>query len=254
MNLNNQTPGNLLNANGTPYHKSSSAYLKVMLTLMFTCLLGTAMAQWRSHGNLTYGGGGNGASNFDSGLALSFGAAYDAPLGDFGQFFKPAVNYNVSLLNYFEDFTVGLTLGYHSYKPKDQISYDTGDATDGTTDVIDISVAYKNFKVYSAYLSGVYNINLADDFRVYLGANLGTYHTQSAFSYIVDDVETTSSTSQTQLYTAPKLGVTFPVSSSFGISVETKYNVFFAGSSADGSSFGSSVKTFSGGVNLNFKL
>lgn len=245
MNLNNQTPGSLLNANGNPYHKSSSAYLKVMLTLMFTCLLGTAMAQWRSHGNLTYGGGGGGATNFDSGLALSFGAAYDAPLGDFGQVFKPAINYNVSLLNYFEDFTVGLTLGYHSYKPKDDISNDTGDET---TDFFE----NKNFKVYSAYLSGVYNINLADDFRVFLGANLGTYHTQSAVSYIVDDIETTSSTSQTQLYTAPKLGVTFPVSSSFGISVEAKYNVFFAGSSADGSS--SSVKTFSGGVNLNFKL
>lgn len=239
--------------------KSSKNYLKFVLTIAFICLVGTVMAQRRSSRGLTYGGGGSGAANFDSGYSLSIGAAYDAPLGDFGTAFKPAINYNISLLRYFDDFTVGLTLGYHSYKPKDLIfddaSDDTGDVPDdGTGDVISIDVAYKNFNVYSAYLSGAYNINLADDFRVYLGANLGTYYTHTAFVIADETGESTFTTNQQQLYAAPKLGVTFPVSSNLGISIETKYNVFFAGSSADGSGFGSSVKSFSGGVSLNFKL
>lgn len=234
--------------------KSSKTYLKLALTVTFICLVGTVMAQRRSSRGLTYGGGGNGAANFDSGYAFSIGAAYDAPLGDFGQSYKPAINYNIGLQRYFDDFTVGLTLGYHSYKPKDLIFDDTSDDEGGVLDDGTGGFTFKNFSVYSAYLSGAYNINLADDFRVYLGANLGTYYTHTAFVIADETGETTYTTNQQQLYAAPKLGVTFPVSSSLGISIETKYNVFFAGSSADGSGFGSSVKSFSGGVSLNFKL
>lgn len=224
---------------------------KLLFAFVLISCFSTVMAQRRSHAALTYGGGGNGGTNFNDGWAIGFGTAYDVPQGNLSYSYKPTINFNTSVYRYFGAITTSASLGYHSYKPKEDAFYEYND--DGS---LSYTSTLSNFRVFSFYLGAAYNIDVADNFRVYGGVNIGAYYTHYAISYDVTGYESGSSTlSQQEAYLAPKLGIIFPLSSSVGISMESKYNFFSpTGNSNQDASVGTVFRSFSAGAELVIKF
>lgn len=221
------------------------SYLKASFILIFMCLWGTSMAQRRSHAAMLYGGGGGG-SNFDSGYGIVLGVAYDAPLGNLKGVYKPAADYSLGVVHFMDKFTASITLGYHAYKPKD----DLGDA-DG---VENTSPVYSNYKVYSAYAGLVYNLNLSEGARLYGGANLGLYNTHYTYTFVVNNDSFIADLQQQNFYMAPRLGVIFALTNNIGLSFESKYNFFAPIGKSEAESSGTFYTAVAGQVALTYKF
>lgn len=220
-------------------------YFKPVFIWVFVCFLGTAMAQRRSHAALTYGGGDNG-SNFDSGYGIVFGVGYDAPLGNLKNVYKPATNYSIGVSSFMSDITVSLTLGYHAYKPKDDL------VTSG--DVENISTIFSDYRVYSAYAGVVYNLNLSDDMRLYGGGNIGLYSTHYAFSSTDNVGEFIVDLRERDIYLAPRLGFIFALTNNIGLSLESKYNFFAPTGKSDYDSAGTFYTSVAAQAAITFKF
>ncbi|WP_221284649.1 outer membrane protein [Mucilaginibacter sp. SP1R1] len=238
---------------------TKAAFLfKVILIGAFICCSVTAMAQRRSHAALTYGGGGGG-TNFDSGYGVTFGFGVDAPLGNLKDVYKAAPAYDLSVVRFLGDFTVGLNLGYHVYKPKDDVA-SAGDITidgnaDGTVTVDNGTTVFSNYKVYSAYASAVYNVDLSDDTRLYGGANIGLYVTHYAFAFTTDDGNyAVAELRDRNIYLAPRLGVIFALTENIGLSFDARYNFFAPTSNTQYESSGSFYTSMAGQVGLTYKF
>jgi hypothetical protein len=210
----------------------------------------------RSNGGLTYGGnsGGSGGSGggFGSTWAISLSGGYDVPTGDLGTTFKAAPTFSFSVLRNYGDFTFNTTIGYVSYKPKmDTVYFYGNDPTQGY-------VQYGNFSALEIYAGAAYNIQVSDNAKVYIGANIGTYY--NFFSYTSNDGQgniSTSNTTEGQSYVAPKLGVDFMVSDNISIGLEAKYNFMLSSDSGTGDAYDSGYsttvnKSFSGNVALTY--
>jgi hypothetical protein len=221
MNLDQLNSRNLDVRSSTACFKRAASYLKTVFILMFVCCFGTAMAQHRSHEALTYGGG-SGGSNFDSGYGITFGAGIDAPLGNLKSIYKPAVDYSLGVTHFMGNFTVSLNLGYHNYKPKD----DVVSQTDIAVDDVPVTI-FSNYKVYSGYAGIAYNVDLSENARLYGGANIGGYHTHYAYLLVDPNGDYVSANLRNiNFYIAPRLGVMFAATNHVGISLEAKYNFF----------------------------
>ena len=212
----------------------------------------------RSNGGLTYGGnsggsgGGNGSGGFGSTWAISLSGGYDVPTGDFGTTYKAAPTFSFSVLRNYGDFTFNTTIGYASYKPKFDTIYVYGnDPTQGY-------VQYGHFNSLEIYVGAAYNFQVADNAKLYLGVNLGTYY--DFFSYSSNDGAgdiSSYNADQSQSYVAPKIGVDFMVSDNLSLGVEAKYNFMLSSDSGSGDAFDSGYsttvnKSFSGNVALTY--
>jgi len=226
MNLGQFNPGNLI-AISTKACFSKKLYIKIIFILAFACFFSTAMAQHRSRAALTYGGGSNGTEGFDSGYGITFGVGYDAPLGYLKDIYKPAVAYNLGVLRFLGNFTVGLNLGYHAYKPKDGLITVEVDGSGADPQVTDYTSIFSKLKVYEGYASAVYNVEVADGVKLNGGVNLGGYYTENIIPYFTSD-ETVVPLEQhlRNFYVAPRLGVLFLVTDQVGISLDASYNFF----------------------------
>ncbi|WP_343111968.1 hypothetical protein [Mucilaginibacter sp.] len=186
------------------------------------------MAQHRSTAALTYGGGSNGGGDFESGYGITFGLGYDLPLGYLKDIYKPAVSYNLGVSRFLGDFTVGLNVGYHAYKPKDgliSVEVDNGQNVDQQT--IDYTGIFSKFKVFEGYASAVYNVDVADGVKINCGLNLGGYYTENIIPYFTSD-ETVVPLEQhlRNFYVAPRLGAVFMLSDQIALTLDGKYNFF----------------------------
>jgi hypothetical protein len=229
MNLDRHNPRtNGFRALGT--HSFSMAHcFKPFFILVFTCFLGTAMAQRRSHEALTWGGGGGGASNFESGYAVSLGLGVDAPMNYLKDIYKPSITYGVGVMRFMGKFTLSLNASYYNYKPK--AAYDQSIILNETGEVTNADGAYpfifSDYTVWTGYLSAVYNIDIADGARFYGGVNLGGYYTQYAFiNFDPNALDPAANLRTKNFYVAPRLGLIFTVADHIGLSLNSSYNFY----------------------------
>lgn len=185
----------------------------------------------------------------DSDFGISIGADYDAPVGNLSYTFKPTFNYNLSVLRHYDNFTMNLTLGYHSYKAKQDTFYYQVSATDYGT------VTYQPFTAYSLYLGLAYDLPVNDQLKVYGGINLGAYYVHFAFhssDLVLNDNENFY---EQELYFAPKVGFTYMLSDNIGVGIEGKYN-FFAptGKKIDNDRVGTLYNSYAAGVRLTYNF
>jgi hypothetical protein len=202
----------------------------------------TANAQYRQRDALTYGGGGNGGPD-PNGWGISFSAGYDGPTGDMRSYYSGAPAYSFSILKNWNGFTFNGTVGYVSYKPKQDTSYIDVDGTQVGY------VKYDNYNSLEFFVGGAYNIPAADIANLYIGLNVGAY--DNSFKYEVNTLEgnTSASTSGMMGLVAPKIGLNFMISSHFTFGIEGRYNFQFGSSKANADTDGygysaQSVKTY----------
>lgn len=202
--------------------KKSAICFRLFLIVILFCCFNAAMAQHHSSRALTYGGGGSGAVNFSDGWGIAAGTGVDIPQGNFNYTFKPAINFNASVYRFLGPFTANLSLGYMNFKPDEYLISEEVEGTGSTANTY-----YADMPVIAAYGGAAYNIDVADNFRVYGGVNLGVYFTDFAVGYEIDGIEPFVYDKWSQsLYYAPKVGVIFPITPKLGISIESKYNFF----------------------------
>lgn len=217
-----------------PPRRFARKFIPVIIVLiLFSCL--SAKAQYYNHSDSEYG--------------VSIGADYDAPVGNLSYTFKPAINYNLSVLRHYDDFTMNLTLGYHAYKAKQDTFYYQVTATDYGT------VTYKPFTVYSIYVGLSYDLPVNDQLKVYGGINLGAYYVHFAFHSFDLFVDDNENLNEEELYLAPKIGFTYMVNDNVGIGLEGKYNLFApTGDSQYNSRVGTLYNSYAAGIRLTYNF
>jgi hypothetical protein len=207
----------------------------------------------RNSQGLTYGDGGGGYGDKSSALSLNVG--YDIPEGYMSSSFKAAPTFSLSYLQNYSAFTFNATIGYVSYKPKyDTVAFIDGDPADGY-------FQYGHFNSLEFYTGAAYNVPITDNAKFYFGLDIGTY--LNFFKYSINDGEgdiNTYSTTYSQQFVAPKLGVDFMVSDNVSLGLQAKYNFIFSGpQSSDIANENYDVdytalayKTFSGHITITY--
>ncbi len=161
-------------------------------------------------------------AQYDVKYAIAIGTDYDAPVGNFSYTFKPATNCNLSFTGNSGNITGSVNFGYHNYKTKqDTFYYQVSDTEYGR-------VHYQNFPVYSFYLGWVYNLELTEKLKVYGGINLGLYYTHFVFQARDFIGGSNTDLHEEDVYFAPRLGFSYPLTENVGIGIESKYNFFCA--------------------------
>ncbi|WP_207420302.1 hypothetical protein [Desertivirga brevis] len=152
---------------------------------------------------------------------LQVGADYDTPVGDFAYTFKPTKAYHLDLLwySYEKDNTINFTIGTNTFTPKEEIFYflTNSDQGYGTT-------VYSDYKIFSAYMGWMRNLNLAERLKLGLGFNFGAY-----FSHYTTESNGGGSSSDigdTNVYLAAKSGFSFDLSDHLQLNLQAKYNAF----------------------------
>jgi hypothetical protein len=230
--------------------KNFSTCFKLFFIVIMLCFVDEAVAQRRSTRALTYGGGGSGAVNFSDGWGASLGTGVDIPQGGFNDTFKPAINFNANLYRFLGPFTASLSVGYMNFKPDAYFLSETVESTGANANTY-----YADMPVISAYAGAAYNIDIADNFRVYGGVNLGVYFTDFAVAYEIDGFDPFIYDKWSQsLYYAPKVGVIFPITPKLGVSIESKYNFFSQKITLGGASASTNWNSLSLGAELVFKF
>jgi hypothetical protein len=230
--------------------------LTTLIILLYTSvnaqMYSATDAPKRSNGGLTYGADDGGNGGFGGTWAISLSGGYDVPTGNLGTTYKAAPTFSFSVLRNYGNFTFNATIGYVSYKPKVDTFYFYGnDPTQGYSQ-------YGNFSALQIYVGGAYNIQIADNAKLYLGLNLGTYYnfTSVTTNDGVGDI-TTTNIDEAQSYVAPKIGVDFMLNNNISLGLEAKYNIMLSSDSGSGDAFDSGYTTtvnqsFSGNVNLTY--
>jgi hypothetical protein len=233
-----------------PLMEKSNTCFKLFLIAILFCCFNVATAQRRSNRALTYGGGGSGAVNFTDGWGVAVGTGIDIPQGSFNYTFKPAANFNASVYRFLGPFTANLSIGYMNFKPDQYAISETIEGSETTTNTY-----YADMPVIAAYGGAAYNIDIADNFRVYGGVNLGVYFTDFAVAYEIDGIDPFVYDKWSQsLYYAPKVGVIFPVTPKLGFSIESKYNFFSQKLTLGDASGSTNWNSLSLGAELVFKF
>ena len=188
-------------------------------------------------------------------FGVAVGSDYDSPVGNFSYTFKPAINYNASFLWYYGDFSMNFTAGYHEYKPKQDTFYYELESTQMGFNSQYGSVSYGNFRVYSFYLGLNYHLTITDQFKVYCGLNLGEYTTHFVFHSADLLEEQNEDLHETDIYLAPKLGITYMLNDNIGIGIEGKYNLFApSGDARYNDRVGTLYNSYSTGVRLSYNF
>lgn len=184
---------------------------KLLLIILLGSICFKASAQYGSNVDI---------DRFDSGAAISLSADYDKPIANLGYTFAPSVSFGAHLMTFHDNFTFNYSLGYVAFKPKlDTFYYKADDVNIGTA-------TYQNFTAVQAYLGFAYNLRLTDQFWLYGGLNMGAYFTHY-YSHSEDvHFDSTDDFHDTDLYLAPKAGITYALSNSLLVSIEGKYNAF----------------------------
>ncbi|WP_146166558.1 hypothetical protein ABZR88_01185 [Mucilaginibacter yixingensis] len=216
--------------------KNLKALIKIALILLFTLNFSSAHAQDFFPEQTDYG--------------FRFGADFDLPGKNLSADYRPGVNYNLSLMRYFEKFTVDVTAGYRQFQAK----YPTlSQATNtGTTGVFTTSP----FESFALSVGAVYNLPLGDNTKLYGGLNSGFYFTSYSVSYQDENTSFYEGSSSKQAYVAPKIGAAFAINNNLDFDVHAAYNVFtehYEVNSRTGES-GTLFTSFSAGVGLVFKF
>jgi outer membrane protein W len=194
-----------------------------------------------------------GSSDPEWGLAL--GSDYDAPVGNLAYSFKPAINYNFSVIRYSDNFSMNFTAGYHQYKPKQDTFYYALESTQVGLGPQYGTIAYGNFTVYSFYLGLNYHLTITDQFKAYCGVNLGAYMTH--FIYHSSDLleDDNEDLHEEDLYLAPKLGFTYMLNDNIGLGLEGKYNLFApTGDKQYNDRVGTLYNSYSAGIRLTYNF
>jgi hypothetical protein len=205
-----------------------------LIVLSFTCFQAKAQNSYGDNSQ-TYG------------VALI--AGYDVPTGNLAYTFKPALTYGLKVLKYYDNITGSLSFGYHVYKPKqDVFYYSVNESNYGT-------VKYKNFSVSSIYLGLAYNYEINNGFKVYGGFDLGAYFTHLVYHSMDEFSDNNVDLNENEVYLAPKVGLTYPVSDNITLGVEGKYNLFSpAGQSRYNSEVGTLHTSYAGGLVLTYNF
>jgi len=225
----------------------------VLLSLALIFLFNSAAnAQHRQTGYLTYGGGSNGGG--DSEWGIRFSGGYDVPQGDLGSTFKAAPTFEFSVIRNLGNFTFNTTIGYQSYKPKqDTVWQDPTDHTQGYDH-------YSSLSTLKIFAGAAYNFSFSDAAKFYIGLNIGSYYNFFNFDS-TDGVgdEVAGNSSGEASYLAPKLGLNFSLNDNISIGIEGRYNFTFQSSSGSGDAYDAgyattTTRSFSGHVALNYNF
>jgi len=230
--------------------KNPISFFKLLLIVILFLCFSNAIAQHKSNRALTYGGGGSGAVNFSDGWGVAVGTGAEIPTGSFNYTFKSAINFNASIYRFLGPFTVSINAGYTNFRPHEYFISETDEASGVTANTY-----YADMPVISAYAGAAYNIDIADNFRVYGGANLGLYFTDFAVGYEIDGTDPFVYDKWSHsLYYAPKVGIAFPLTPKLGINIESKYNFFSQKLTLGEASGSTNWNSFSLGAQLVFKF
>lgn len=223
---------------------SKTSYLTAVLLafLLFSGL--NSMAQ-RSRAMYSYGGGGGGTSDY----GLIIGGDYDKPLSDLGYYYKAAPAFDIGLLRYAGNFTFGVNIGYHQYQPIQATSF-------YTDSISSISTSISNYTTVSFYLSAIYNVNLTDDVRFFLGGNFGVYYNHYTSSETDSDTYSDSfDTRDEDIYIAPRAGFSFRIADALDLNLQAKYNLFTpTGNVNDNPDVGHFYKSFATGISFTYRF
>lgn len=160
----------------------------------------------------------------DYGIAV--GIDYDIPRKNLSAEYKAGLNYNASFLKYGDIFTFGGTVAFRQFSPKH------GDSTVVFNDGNILTTKTSARSTIAIYGTGVYNIPLGQQNKLYIGANLGVYYTYSTY-YAADEYSTDSERyTDEELYFAPKLGLACSLNDNWDVDFHAAYNFFTKGISA----------------------
>lgn len=175
----------------------------------------------------------------DYGIAV--GIDYDMPRRNLSADYKSGLNYNASFLKYGDVFTFGGTVAFRQFSPKMGTVKEVFD--DGNIAISKTS-ALSTFAIYG---TGVYNIPMGQQNKLYLGANLGVYDSYSSFTYQDEYYSYSQKNIEEELYFAPKLGLICSLNDDWDIDFHAAYNFFTKGISAN-------YNTISGGGTVRYPL
>ena len=152
---------------------------------------------------------------------VQVGSAFDTPIGQLAYTFKPTVAFHLDVLRFYEDEnkTVNFTIGYNTFKPKEEIFYFLTDGEPGYGTTV-----YSDYKIIPAYLGWMKFFNFSEQMRFGLGFNFGAYF--SHFTTESQNGGTSSDISDINAYIAPKTGLSYDFSNYLQINLQAKYNFF----------------------------
>jgi len=224
-------------------HFCRKGFKSLVLTLVILSAFSVAHAQHRQSDALTYGGGGSGYPD-PNGWGITVSGGYDATTTDMRSVYGGAPTFSIGVVKSLNDFTFNVSIGHVSYKPKVDTSFIYADNT--TVGY----VHYGNFSSLEFYVGAAYNVEIADQAKLYFGLNLGSYANSFTFDENTVDGNFSASSSSKAICVAPKIGINFIISSHWSFAIEGRYNIESGGSSSSSTSNEdvsysiSSIKTF----------
>ena len=231
--------------------------MKKILFILFIVIFYNAQAQHtpihiNNNAPHTYRGrdtSGISLEDFDQGAAVSVSADYDVPIARFAYVFKPAIAYTLHLKTFHDNFIYNYSIGYEVFKPKvDTFYYRVNDTGFGTQ-------TFQNFTSVSAYIGVAYNIRATKRFWIYGGLNMGAYFTHYVDHSVDQFVDSSEDFHEEDLYIAPKIGITYVLSTNVLLSYESKYNLFAPlGQTSDNGRVGTLYNTIGNGISITFKF
>lgn len=189
------------------------------------------------------------SSTKDHSYGVALNAGYDVPVGNLGYTFKPAPTFGFTFLSYHDDLVLSATIGYHSYKPKQDTFYYAVDESNYGT------IKYQNFTALSLYFGVAYNFELAEGIKAYGGINFGAYFTHSVYHSVDEFINDNSDLHDENIYLAPKIGLNYTVGDNVTIGIEGKYNTFIvAGKKSDNARVGTINSSYAGNLILTYNF
>ncbi len=209
----------------------------LMCTVLFVCT--GARAQDRAEGNEASAQPYSQSASFEdgSGWAVAGQFGYDIPLGKLSLNYRQTPTYGISVIKSFDGFSASFSINHHAY-PIKNIAY--GQDKD-------------KFVVLGAYFGVTKDFLISPAFKAYGGLNLGGWikHYESLWEY--QDDGDGYDYSESNFYTAPKVGFTYLTNSRIGFGLEAKYNIFVTGYDyIDGTDGGQLYNSFAATVILSY--
>lgn len=180
-----------------------------------------------------------------------FGADVDLPGKNLSDDYRTGINYNLSFMKYYEKWTFDVTAGYRQFSAK----YPTITEFDNSTGLTSTTTT-SPFESFQLSIGAVYNFNLSNSTRLYLGLNSGVYFTSYSISYQDDNTSLFAGSSAKQAYVAPKLGMAIQLNNNLDLDVRAAYNIFtehYEVNSRTGTS-GTLFTSVSAGLGLVYKF
>jgi hypothetical protein len=182
-------------------------------------------------------------------IDVSLQTNYEVPFDELKWVYKPGVNYLLSVSKtdkYKKKRTAwGGTLGYSSFKPKEDIFYYLVNENEIGT------IAYEEYQTLQIFLHGRRDFILNKNLEFFIGADIGYIHAMfsyySADAYIVED----ATNIEGRLAIAPNLGLNFVLTDRLGVFIQSRYIASVAETDIQNNVLNYSL---SGGVGLNLRF